>query len=69
MHDVIFPICFGWYRPYVYNYICTYYYMSCSISRPVSCPDVSVSARVLRTRADTYRYEGHDTGRDIEQDM
>ena len=30
-----------------------YYYMSCSVSRPVSCPDVPVSARVRRTRADT----------------
>ena len=27
--------------------------MSCSVSRPVSCPDVPVSARVRRTRADT----------------
>ena len=28
--------------------------MSCSVSRPVSCPDVPVSARVPS-------YEGHDT--------
>ena len=27
--------------------------MSCSVSRPVSCPDVPVSARVRRARADT----------------
>ena len=30
----------------IYIYISIYYYMSCSISRPVSCPDVPVSARV-----------------------
>ena len=38
---------------YIYIYIYIYYYMSCSVSRPVSCPDVPVSALVLRTRANT----------------
>ena len=33
--------------------ICIYYYMACSVSRPVLCPDVPVSAQVRRTRADT----------------
>ena len=40
---------------YIYIYMCVYiyHYMSCSVSRPVSCPDVPVSARVRRTTADT----------------
>ena len=37
---------------FMFCYICIYYYMSCSVSRPLSCPDVPVSARVRRTRAD-----------------
>ena len=42
--------------------------MSCSVSRPVSRPELPVSALVLRTRADTGN-SGRDTGRDTEQDM
>ena len=34
----------------------------------VSCPDVAISALVLRTRADIATL-GHDTGCDTEQDM
>ena len=39
-------------RAHTSSYISIYYYMSCSVSRPVSCPDVPVSPRVRRTRAD-----------------
>ena len=36
------------------------YYMSCSVSRPVSRPDLAISARVRRTRADIAK-SGCDT--------
>ena len=42
--------------------------MSCSVSYPVSRPELPQSALVLRTRADIGN-SGRDTGRDTEQDM
>ena len=55
----------SWYRTrllitYTYIYISICYYMSCSVSRPVSRPDLAISARVRRTSADIAK-SGRDT--------